>query len=165
MNIKLNSSDIMMILPHRYPMLLIDKVIKWKPKHLTAVKMLTINEQMFQGHFPKRPILPGIYMIEMSAQAAALMYILDFIKPDSEKSLNETLISNSQNIMDKIGYLGAVKNVKFQHLAHPGDSLNIQVRELMSMNGVSEVAFKLTNQDNQTISQGRITVTKNENNS
>lgn len=164
MNIKLSSKDIINLLPHKYPMLFIDKVTYWKTNRLSALKMLTINERMFQGHFPGRPILPGIYMIEMAAQAAAIMYILDSVNPNSIDDFYNKINKSNKDISDMVGYLGSVKNVKFQNLATPGDEINIHVKETVSSNNLSEVSFKLTNQDRKPICLGRITVTKNGNN-
>ena len=74
---KLSSEEIIKMLPHRYPFLMVDRVQSYKKGIIECRKNITINEPYFQGHFSQRPIVPGVLMIEMAAQSAALLYILD----------------------------------------------------------------------------------------
>lgn len=164
MNIEINSSDIIKMLPHKYPILLVDKVTNWNEKSIETLKVLTINEQIFQGHFPGAPILPGIYMIEMAAQSAALMYILDYINPNSIKDFHKKINTVDNNVKNMVGYLGSIKNVKFQNLAFPGDILKIHIKEIMSASNVREILFKLNNQNKKIICEGKMMVTQNESN-
>ncbi|MEG2963399.1 MAG: 3-hydroxyacyl-ACP dehydratase FabZ, partial [Janthinobacterium sp.] len=65
------------LLPHRYPLLLVDRVLDWEAnKTITAIKNVTVNEEFFQGHFPHKPVMPGVLMIEALAQTAALLSFL-----------------------------------------------------------------------------------------
>ncbi|MBI1771925.1 MAG: 3-hydroxyacyl-ACP dehydratase FabZ, partial [Burkholderiales bacterium] len=76
----MNSLDINQIkeyLPHRYPMLLVDRVLSWENgKTITAIKNVTANEEFFNGHFPNKPVMPGVLMIEAMAQTAAILSFL-----------------------------------------------------------------------------------------
>lgn len=106
---KINSEEIIRMLPHRYPFLLVDRVQKYKKGIIECRKNITINEPYFQGHFPGRPIVPGVLMIEMAAQSSALLYILDSLGNDGVvmKDLS------GEDIAEKVGYLASVKNFKF----------------------------------------------------
>ena len=104
---------ILKILPHRYPFLLVDRVLDYEiDKHLTAIKNVSINEPFFNGHFPHRPIFPGVLLIEAMAQASA---ILASMAMDAEA--NESTI-----------YLFAgVNNVRFRRQVEPGDQVQLNV--------------------------------------
>jgi 3-hydroxyacyl-[acyl-carrier-protein] dehydratase len=102
--VKINSEDIIKMLPHRYPFLLVDKVLKYKTGVIECRKNITVNEPFFQGHFPGRPIVPGVLMIEMAAQSAALLYILDSLG-GADFSLADL---SAENVAEKVGYLASV---------------------------------------------------------
>ena len=101
------------ILPHRYPFLLVDRVLDYEvDKHLTAIKNVTINEPFFNGHFPHRPVFPGVLLIEAMAQASAIL-----------ASLGEDALANETTI-----YLFAgVNNVRFKRQVEPGDQVQLNV--------------------------------------
>ena len=83
--------DIKMILPHRYPLLLIDRIVKIIPgKSITSIKNITFNEPYFQGHFPGQPVLPGVYIIEFIAQTGAFLLLNTLENPleKTEKAKN-----------------------------------------------------------------------------
>lgn len=105
--------EILKILPHRYPFLLVDRVLDYEvEKHLTAIKNVSINEPFFGGHFPHRPVFPGVLLIEAMAQASAILASLGM-----EVVANETLI-----------YLFAgVNNVRFKRPVEPGDQVQLNV--------------------------------------
>jgi 3-hydroxyacyl-[acyl-carrier-protein] dehydratase len=103
--------EILDFLPHRYPFLLIDRVVEFEPaKRLVAIKNVTINEPFFQGHFPGYPIMPGVLVIEAMAQAGAII-ILSKI-PDREK---------------KLAVFTGIDRAKFRRQVTPGDQLRIEV--------------------------------------
>ena len=112
----MNSMDIHQILkklPHRYPFLLVDRVIEIeKGKRLRALKNVTMNEPFFVGHFPKRPVMPGVLMLEAMAQAAAL---LSFASLDME--LDDT----------SVYYFAGIDNARFKRPVEPGDQLILDV--------------------------------------
>jgi beta-hydroxyacyl-ACP dehydratase FabZ len=109
-----NIDELLKILPHRYPFLMIDKVIKWdKKKSLQAIKNISINEPYFQGHFPGKPIFPGVLILESMAQAGSLI-ISDFVDNPSKK----------------LAYLSKVLNFKIHKNVIPGDQLYIEAKLL-----------------------------------
>jgi len=103
--------QIMAILPHRYPLLLIDRITELEPMKLArGYKNITANEPVFAGHFPGNPVLPGIYMIEALAQ------------------LGGTAILQPGDLSRKIPYLAGVDKVKFRRPVVPGDRLDMEAR-------------------------------------
>lgn len=107
---------IMSMLPHRYPFLLVDRVIEIMPdQSLAAIKNVTMNEPFFQGHFPGHPVMPGVLVIEAMAQAAGLL----------------TQLSDDQSGgSDKLYYLVKVDKARFSRTVVPGDQLRLEVKLL-----------------------------------
>ena len=111
------------ILPHRYPFLMIDRVLDYQAGHsLRAIKNITINEPFFQGHFPHKPVMPGVLIIEALAQAAALLGIQD---------LEDGRLGKGSVI-----YLVGVDKARFRRPAGPGDQLVINVKFLAQRRNV-----------------------------
>ncbi|MDD5336833.1 MAG: 3-hydroxyacyl-ACP dehydratase FabZ [Rhodoferax sp.] len=105
-------------LPHRYPFLLVDRVLAIdKGKSIRALKNVTINEPFFQGHFPHRPVMPGVLMLEALAQAAALL-AFDAIDTTPDE--------------DSVYYFAGMDGVRFKRPVEPGDQLILEV-ELVRM--------------------------------
>lgn len=110
---KLNIHEIKNYLPHRYPFLLVDKVIDYTEfESITAIKNVTANEPFFQGHFPIKPIMPGVLVIEAMAQTAALLGCVS--KPEV-------------NQKGFLYYLVGIDNVRFKRPVEPGDQLVLKV--------------------------------------
>lgn len=100
---------ILKLLPHRYPILLVDRVLSFeKDKRIQALKNVTINEPFFQGHFPSRPVMPGVLMLEALAQTAAL---LSFESAGSEPG------------EDTVVYFVGIDGARFKRVVEPGDQL------------------------------------------
>lgn len=100
-------------LPHRYPFLLVDKVVSYEPdQSLVAIKNVTINEPFFQGHFPNKPVMPGVLIIEAMAQATGLLGCLSTNNPEADDSLY---------------YLVGIDKARFRRPVEPGDQLVINV--------------------------------------
>jgi beta-hydroxyacyl-ACP dehydratase FabZ len=113
---ELRIAQIMRILPHRYPFLLIDRVIEIEPdKRIVAIKNVSINEPFFHGHFPKAPVMPGVLTIEAMAQAGAILGLLER-KPED---LKNTIV-----------YFMGIDNARFRHPILPGDQMRIVVEVL-----------------------------------
>jgi 3-hydroxyacyl-[acyl-carrier-protein] dehydratase len=111
----LNISEILRILPHRYPFLLIDRVIEIDPdKRIVALKNVSMNEPFFQGHFPGAPVMPGVLTIEAMAQAGAVLGLLDR-KPDDP---------------DALVYFMGIDEARFRRPIVPGDQIRIVVEVL-----------------------------------
>ncbi len=121
----MNSLDITQIkeyLPHRYPLLLVDRVLDWESgKSITALKNVTANEEFFNGHFPHKPVMPGVLMVEALAQSAAL---LSFLTMDLKPGDN--------NVVYFVGIDGA----RFKRPVEPGDQLVMQVEILRISRGI-----------------------------
>ena len=116
---------IMSILPHRYPFLLVDRIIEFTPdEKLVGIKNVTINEPFFQGHFPGHPIMPGVLIIEGMAQAGGII-----------------LLNQLENPQDYVAYFASINNVKFRKPVLPGDTLRYELtvislkRNLAKMHG------------------------------
>ena len=103
--------EILALLPHRYPFLLIDRIVEFeRAKRLVAIKNVTINEPFFQGHFPGYPIMPGVLVVEAMAQAGGIIMMHEI--PDREKKL--------------VVFTG-IEKAKFRRPVTPGDQLRIEV--------------------------------------
>lgn len=110
LTLPLEASDIMRIIPHRYPFLLVDRVIELEPgKHVVAIKSVTANEPQFTGHFPDRPIMPGVLMVEALAQAGAVAVL----------SLPE--------YAGKLVLFAGIDDCRFRRTVLPGDTLRLEV--------------------------------------
>jgi 3-hydroxyacyl-[acyl-carrier-protein] dehydratase len=110
-------NEIMGFLPHRYPMLLVDRILEVEPgKRCRGLKNVTVNEPFFMGHYPGMPIMPGVLILEAMAQAGAIL-----------------LMAENEN-RDKIPLIGAIDKVKFKRSVVPGDQL-ISTVELLWFRG------------------------------
>lgn len=108
--------EIQRLLPHRYPFLLIDRVIEFVPgEHLVGIKNVTVNEPYFPGHFPKRVIMPGVLIIESLAQATGLLAFKTLADLHSD---------------DALYYLAGIDKARFKRPVEPGDQLKLEVKIL-----------------------------------
>lgn len=121
-NMSMDIHKILKLLPHRYPILLVDRVLEVvKGKSIKALKNVSINEPYFNGHFPHRPVMPGVLMIESLAQAAALLAFESF-----------DISSQSNNVF----YFAGIDGVRFKRPVEPGDQLILQIEVLRMKAGV-----------------------------
>jgi 3-hydroxyacyl-[acyl-carrier-protein] dehydratase len=105
----LEAEEIQQILPHRYPFLLVDRVLEVGPEHAVGIKNVTINEPFFQGHFPGQPIMPGVLIIEALAQVGGV-----------------ALLNRPEN-RGKLALFAGLDKVRFKHPVRPGDVLRLEV--------------------------------------
>jgi 3-hydroxyacyl-[acyl-carrier-protein] dehydratase len=112
---------VMRMIPHRYPFLMIDRVVDLVAGvGATGIKNVSINEPFFQGHFPARPVMPGVMLIEAMAQTAAVV-VVHTLGPDAE---------------GKLVYFMSVENARFRKPVYPGDTLRVHVTKLRQRGNV-----------------------------
>jgi len=118
----LNINQIKEYLPHRYPLLLVDRVLDWESgKSITAIKNVTINEEFFNGHFPNKPVMPGVLTIEALAQTAALLsFLTEGRKPDE----------------NTVVYFLGIDKARFRRPVEPGDQIKLQVEIVRVVRGI-----------------------------
>ena len=109
-------------LPHRYPLLLVDRVVDYEiGKTITAIKNVTVNEEFFNGHFPHKPVMPGVLMIEALAQTAAILSFMTMgVKPDE----------------NSVVYFVGIDNARFKRPVEPGDQLVMTVEIVRTSRGI-----------------------------
>ncbi|KXS32205.1 MAG: 3-hydroxyacyl-[acyl-carrier-protein] dehydratase FabZ [Candidatus Gallionella acididurans] len=122
MSIQMDINEIIELLPHRYPFLLIDRVLSMEPdKNIVALKNVTINEPFFPGHYPHYPVMPGVLIIEAMAQASALLSFKSMGAKSDEKS---------------VYYFAGIDGARFRQPVVPGDQLIIKATLVRSMRGL-----------------------------
>jgi beta-hydroxyacyl-ACP dehydratase FabZ len=116
--------EILKIVPHRYPMLLVDRILEIEEgKRVVGLKNVTANEPFFQGHFPGAPVMPGVLIVEAMAQCSAIIFLLDL--PDREK---------------KLFMFGGVDKARFRKPVVPGDQLIMECTVLQRRSSTAKVA-------------------------
>lgn len=134
----LTNKEIREILPHRYPFLLVDKVIELEPgKKVVGIKNVSSNEPFFQGHFPEYPIMPGVLIVEALAQTAGIA------------------IAVLEGNEGKLGVFAGIENMKFKNQVLPGDVLQLEAEILMSKLGVTKAKVKAS-VDGKVAAEGEI---------
>ena len=109
------------ILPHRYPFLLVDRVLELEAERILAIKNVTFNEPFFTGHFPQKPIMPGVLILEALAQASGILAFGSVGKTPAQGSLY---------------YLVGIDNARFKQPVMPGDRLDLYVEMTRNMRGI-----------------------------
>ena len=135
----LNNLDIRGIIPHRYPFLLVDRVLELEPgKKIVAVKNVSANEPFFQGHFPEFPIMPGVLIVEALAQAAGICANV-----------------GQEGDGNKLGVFASIDEMKFKRQVVPGDVLRLEA-EIVSMKMGVVKARVLATVEGKTAAEGQI---------
>ena len=130
---------IMQMIPHRYPFLMVDRVVELKVhEYAVGIKNVSINEPFFQGHFPRQAVMPGVLIVESMAQTAAVLVV-------------ETLEGDAAG---KLVYFMSVENARFRKPVVPGDSLRIHVDKIHSRGNVWKFASKAY-VDGQVVAEAR----------
>ena len=119
-------TEIMKFLPHRYPFLLVDRIVELEPpQRIVGLKNVTMNEQFFQGHFPGAPVMPGVLILEAMAQVAGVMIYREM--PDDERTR-------------KLIYFTGIENARFRRPVVPGDQLRIEMELVNRRNTFGKMA-------------------------
>jgi 3-hydroxyacyl-[acyl-carrier-protein] dehydratase len=129
------------ILPHRYPFLLIDRILELEDMRVVALKNVTMNEPFFQGHFPAFPVMPGVLIIEAMAQAAAVL-----------------VLNRVEDRENKIVFFASINEAKFRRPVVPGDQLRVEVTFLKLKPSVAKVQGRAT-VDGQLVAEAEIVAT------
>lgn len=124
--VNINVTEIMEALPHRYPFLLVDRVIDIADDEITAIKNVTINEEFFQGHSPQYPVMPGVLIMEALAQAAG---VLELSKPENK---------------GKLVFYAGMDNVKYKKQVTPGDQLVLHAKFIKRRGPIAVVEAEAT---------------------
>ncbi len=131
----LNSNEIQKIIPHRYPFLLVDRVLEMDETSITAIKNISANEMQFMGHFPEHHVYPGVMIMESLAQAGAIV----LLSKDEYKG--------------KIAYFAGMDKVKFRQQVVPGDQLKLEV-ELIRLKGSIGIADAKASVEGKVVASG-----------
>lgn len=143
MDNKFDIQSIMGALPHRYPFLLVDRVVEFeKDKRIVAIKNVTINEPFFQGHFPDAPIMPGVLIVEAMGQAGGVL-VIQSLPPDTH--------------VKKIYFMG-IDSVRFRKPVVPGDQLVLELEMLKARSKAVKMAG-IAKVDGQTVAEAKLLAT------
>lgn len=123
----LDINQIRQILPHRYPMLLVDRILELDATRCVGIKNISINEPCFDGHFPGFPVMPGVLIIEAMAQTAGVL-----------------VLSNIPDRDSKLVFLASVDNARFRKPVLPGDQLRLEITIVKSKASVAKIAARAT---------------------
>ncbi|HUK18038.1 MAG TPA: 3-hydroxyacyl-ACP dehydratase FabZ [Bryobacteraceae bacterium] len=134
----LDINDIRAILPHRYPFLLVDRIVELEPERIVGIKSVTHNEPFFAGHFPDFPVMPGVLIIEAMAQTAGVLVLKTI--PDRAH---------------KLVLLVAVENARFRRPVVPGDSLRMEMKVIKRKASVAKMAGVAT-VDGQVVAEAEV---------
>ncbi|BFH11596.1 3-hydroxyacyl-ACP dehydratase FabZ [Paenibacillus melissococcoides] len=152
----LTADQIRDLLPHRWPFLLLDKVIELEPgKRGIGIKNVTISEPYFEGHFPNESIMPGVLIIEALAQMTAVVYVTGELEKKGGQMNGELEVDPSAYV----GYLVSLRNMKFLKPVVPGDQLQLHVQIGRSLGLISQVEVEAY-VENKKVAAGSIQVSK-----
>jgi beta-hydroxyacyl-ACP dehydratase FabZ len=134
----LDINEIQRILPHRYPFLLVDRIVELEAERIVGIKNVTLNEPFFAGHFPDFPVMPGVLIIEAMAQAAGVL-----------------VLKNIPDRHEKLVFLVAVENARFRKPVVPGDTLQLEMQVVKRRPNVAKMAGRAT-VDGQLVAEAEV---------
>jgi 3-hydroxyacyl-[acyl-carrier-protein] dehydratase len=130
LSVTLDIQDILQLLPQAYPFVLVDRVIDYQPEHsLTALKNVTYNEPFFPGHFPRKPVMPGVLILEAMAQTCGLLAVQ---------------MSGGKRADDALLYFAGVDNARFKRQVAPGDQMQIHAEFVRSKRSIWKFSVRAT---------------------
>jgi 3-hydroxyacyl-[acyl-carrier-protein] dehydratase len=134
---KYGSDDIKRMLPHRWPMLMIDRAFDVVPGVSgRGVKSVSVNEPFFAGHYPDHSIMPGVMIVEAMAQLVAVVYVSEIVEAPTADEATAADVSSA------VGYLGSISTMKFSRLVVPGDQLSLEATIGQRLGGLRSVAVR-----------------------
>ncbi|MFJ5926905.1 3-hydroxyacyl-ACP dehydratase FabZ [Kitasatospora sp. NPDC092948] len=129
-----SSDDIKRMLPHRWPMLMIDRAYDVVPGVSgRGVKSVSVNEPFFAGHYPDHSIMPGVMIVEAMAQLVAVVYVAEMLESPAPAEGDPS---------DSVGYLGSISSMKFSRLVVPGDQLTLEAKLGQKLGGLRSVSVR-----------------------
>jgi 3-hydroxyacyl-[acyl-carrier-protein] dehydratase len=134
----LDINEIRTILPHRYPFLLVDRILEWDTERIVGIKNVTLNEPFFIGHFPDFPVMPGVLIVEAMAQVAGVLVLKSIA--DRHK---------------KLVLLAAIENARFRRPVVPGDTLRLEMSVIKRKTTVAKMAGRAT-VDGQLVAEAEV---------
>jgi 3-hydroxyacyl-[acyl-carrier-protein] dehydratase len=147
----LEAHELLKLLPHRYPLLLLDRVTDIEEGVSgTGIKNVTVNESYFQGHFPDNPVMPGVFIIECVAQTAAVVFSY---RRDAE---GEGEAGAGGEAAPRQRYLATIQDFKFRRPVTPGDQLIIKVKLLRRFGNLLQISAEVY-REQEVVARGRLT--------
>ncbi|AUY54308.1 3-hydroxyacyl-ACP dehydratase FabZ [Streptomyces sp. CB01881] len=131
-----SSDDIKRMLPHRWPMLMIDRAYDVVPGVSgRGIKSVSVNEPFFAGHYPDHSIMPGVMIVEAMAQLVAVVYVAELLEAEN---------AGTGDPSASVGYLGSISSMKFSRLVVPGDQLQLEAKLGQKLGGLRSVSVRAT---------------------
>ncbi|MCH0566840.1 MULTISPECIES: 3-hydroxyacyl-ACP dehydratase FabZ [unclassified Streptomyces] len=135
-----SSDDIKRMLPHRWPMLMIDRAFDVVPGVSgRGVKSVSVNEPFFAGHYPDHSIMPGVMIVEAMAQLVAVVYVAEIIEAAAGGATEGEAPADPS---ESVGYLGSISSMKFSRLVVPGDQLRLEAKLGQRLRGLRQVSVR-----------------------